>query len=444
MAVAIGTSAPGRASVRLYGIRCGIIETDRQGRISFRYEPGWIDAYAASQSGRHPLSLSLPVRPDIFEPEQASPFFDGLLPDNPQVRRLLARELQVSEASNFGLLFGLGRDCPGAVSILPEEEPEVDERYLETDAEEIDEAGLARMIRELPARPLMVDVDREIRLSLPGVHDKAALVRLATNRFALPRHQTPSTHILKVDIRDLPNSILVEHFCLRLADSLGLETPKSEIRKAEDRIYMLIRRYDRKVAERNGGWQIRRLHQEDFCQAAGRFSAEKYEKEGGPGWADLFRLSLSFENPATDRLGLLQRAIFQFLCGNPDAHAKNYAILYDNGLKLSPLYDVNNAAAFRSHFTSQRARLAMSVGGERNPEALTPDHWRAFARQASLAPRMVLGELEEMAYALPELASNLRDVARGGLEDAPELDAAVSDMTQRCEYVLRQLRTGRQ
>jgi serine/threonine-protein kinase HipA len=76
---------------------------------------------------------------------------------------------------------------------------------------------------------------------------------------------------------------------------------------------MLIARYDRTLIESQGKRYLRRVHQEDFCQALGRYPREKYEKDGGPGWAECFTLMGLTEEPATARQELLGRAVFQSL-----------------------------------------------------------------------------------------------------------------------------------
>lgn len=425
------------ASVRLYGEPAGTLEVSRDGRLSFRYLPGWIEACATSGSPRrHALSASMPVQEGTFPHDVAGPWFDGLLPDNTRVRATLARHFQVDASDDYGLLTSLGRECPGAVAIVDEAEPAVPEEIVEPHYELLDEARLARHIRELPRRPLFVDADGELRLSLPGVHDKAAVLRVG-DRVALPQGGTPTSHILKVDIQGLDDSIRLENFCLRIAGELGMDVPASRIEVAEDIHYMLIARYDRTLVTGPGGRFIRRIHQEDFCQALGRFPREKYEKDGGPGWREAFGLMNLTGDPLAARLELLDRALFQYLCGNPDAHAKNYSLVYRGGtLHLSKLYDVNNAAAFRAHYKEQRPRLAMLVGGERDPERLEVSHWRAFATEIGFSPPFVLDRLADMARRLPGAAEAARAKLAGTPGDSPIFALALEDMASRCAKVL--------
>ncbi len=74
------------------------------------------------------------------------------------------------------------------------------------------------------------------------------------------------------------------------------------------------------------------MHQEDFCQVLGVLPEMKYEQEGGPGFADCFRLVQEWSaEPILDSLNLLKWALFNFLIGNADAHAKNLSFLYGAG-----------------------------------------------------------------------------------------------------------------
>ncbi|GHE80812.1 transcriptional regulator [Camelimonas fluminis] len=418
------------ASIRLYGLPVGVLDVARDGELSFRYERAWLDR---TELPHHPLSLALPFSPNPYKHDRAGPFFDGLLPDAPQTREALARYLQVDATDDYALLYQLGRDCPGAVTVMPIDDEVIADENIETKWDVLDDDRLAEYIGALPRRPLFIDADGELRLSLAGVHHKAG-VGIVDRMIALPRGRTPSTHILKVDIDGLPDSIRVEHFCLRLANAVGIAVPFSTIREVKDTPYMVIRRYDR--VGLNGQEVFRRLHQEDFCQALGRFPRQKYEKDGGPGWKECFGLMKKVTDVVTARTQLLDRAIFQFLVGNPDAHAKNYSLVYRrNRIELSQLYDVNNAAAFRAFYKEQRPRLAMFIGGNRDPLTLTPENWAAFASEADFRPRFVLGKVLEMAERMIPEAETLLKQVKGTAADSRLLALAVQDIVRRCTTV---------
>ncbi len=153
----------------------------------------------------------------------------------------------------------------------------------------------------------------------------------------LPLKGTPSTHIIKPEIEDFPDSVLNEYFCMQLSSECDLNTAKSSILKLKDTLFYVTTRYDRLVEND----EVKRLHQEDFCQLLGVDPSVKYESEGGPNLIQCFKLLRELELTATDTIQFLDKVIFNFIIGNGDAHAKNFSILYtDEGPRLAPSYDL--------------------------------------------------------------------------------------------------------
>jgi len=436
-----------RLQIQLYGSLTGYLRLHENAEISMVYAPEWIKESGNPDDlarNAHAISLSLPIQDKAHSDRFVAPFMAGLLPDSLPHRRILAGELGIEDnPSDFAFLKVLGRDCAGAITIQPENStyaPSLVPHY-----QLLNEADLAEFIRTLPQRPLMIDDAEGVRLSLAGVNDKAAVLMIGKDQLALPQNGFPSTHIIKPDINGLPDSIRVEHFCLRLAANLGIEVPRSQIRRAEDIIYMLMSRYDRKAkVEYVDGKPVTRLfriHQEDSAQALGVFPARKYERNGGPSWKNLFDLMDSTVMPAQARSKLLDRAIFQFLSGNPDAHAKNYSLVYrPNGeITLSPFYDLNNAAAYVDRFKTQKPIMAMSIGGEFNHTLIRAEHWTNFAEEINLDREGVINRLNALAKAIGPTVASLRNQARGTLADSPRLDLVVADINARAGLMLKSI-----
>ena len=87
------------------------------GEHRFQYAEGWID----SAAGRR-LSLSLPITPGNAPHRGAvvQHYFDNLLPDSEAtIRRRLQDRFATASVQPFDLLAAIGRDCVGAVQILP-------------------------------------------------------------------------------------------------------------------------------------------------------------------------------------------------------------------------------------------------------------------------------------------------------------------------------------
>ncbi|TLX16243.1 type II toxin-antitoxin system HipA family toxin [Rhizobium sp. MHM7A] len=415
-------------SVYLYGVETGRFSQSEDGQIGFAYKPEWIKAAAAGKA--HPLSISLPFN-EQPAPGAAEAFIAGLLPDSLKHREILAVELDLgNDPSDMELLAKLGRDCAGALAIVPVGES-LDTGHKPM-VEYLGEEQLASYIAALPRRPLLVDEEDGVMLSLAGVNDKAAVVA-SKNRIGLPKHGFPSTHIIKTDIPGLKDSIKVEHFCLRIAESCGQDVPKSEVKVAGDQTFLLIWRYDRRLVAEQSGPRLYRLHQEDFCQATGFRPSRKYERHGGPNWQLCFQLMSRTSDPVRSRETLLDRVILQYLIGNPDAHGKNYSLLYGRSgeVRLAPLYDLNNAEAFRTNFKSVKPIMAMSIGGNFDRDTLTMENWEKFADDCGLNPALVTRRLEELAAAIVDNAKAVRQELAGTLADTQLLDLVVEDIAKR-------------
>jgi serine/threonine-protein kinase HipA len=203
--------------------------------------------------------------------------------------------------------------------------------------------------------------------------------------FALPRDSgRPTTHILKPEPSRFPGLVGNEFFCMRLAAAAGLQV--AEVDRAETVSglpYLIVTRYDRDLTQE----PVRRLHQEDLCQALGKLPSEKYQQEGGPGVVEAMALIDDVSTaPARDRPQLWLALVFNVLIGNCDAHGKNYSLLYDSRApSLAPLYDLVSTVAYEE-LTS---RLAMSIDGAASLGGVGPAAWRQLADEIGFAPRFL-------------------------------------------------------
>jgi serine/threonine-protein kinase HipA len=336
--------------------------------LRLAYEPAIVERAA----GEPVISTSLLVRSEPYRRDALLPFFDGLLPED-ATRLRLARRLRLDVNDVFGFLREIGRDCAGALSVVP---AGMDLSAEERDEVEwLDDRALAITIAELGERPLADEPRENIRISLAGVQDKMAVV-LEGERIGLPRGLTPSTHILKPSSREqqrgrlrYPALVPNETFCVELARRSGLTAPAVAIRFVDGEAFLLIERYDR---VRHDG-RVTRLHQEDFCQALGVRSLQKYEADGGPGidrYVELLRRWSA--NVASDVDELIDRIGFNYLIGNADGHAKNFSLLYaTDGIRLAPAYDLVSTSVY----PSLNQEMATAINGMHDARALQAVHW---------------------------------------------------------------------
>jgi serine/threonine-protein kinase HipA len=368
--------------------------SEEKGQLGFVYLPKWL-----AREDALPLSISLPLQEEAFSDAQCRGFFSGLLPEG-GLRQLIAQRFKISAQNDFALLNAIGGECAGAVSFFSVGHPPGP-----IDAARVDWLNADRLrvlLDELPRKPMLAG-EEGLRLSLAGAQDKLPIV-FDGARIGLPKGDQPSTHILKPAIRYVQSSVLNEAFCLRLARELEIPSAESEIFLVDDQPVLLVHRYDRSL-EPDGS--LRRLHQEDFCQALAVPPALKYQSHSGPSITDCFHLLRDQTRPsALNVLRLLDAVIFNALIGNHDAHAKNFSLLYQRGVpKLAPLYDLLSTAVY-ADLTS---KMAMKIGSKYRFEDVQARHWDQFAQEAGLSVAQTRKRIVQLAEAMPMTAKTLRE-----------------------------------
>jgi serine/threonine-protein kinase HipA len=383
----------------------GQLTQDKHGELGFAYARAWLDDEAAQ-----PLSASLPKRAEPFARRECRPFFGGLLPEESQ-RDAAARALGVSRANDFALLDRLGGDVAGALQLLPPGEGPAT-LAPEQRPTPLDDAGLIRVLDALPVRPLLAG-EEGLRLSLAGAQSKVPVV-LVDGAVALPAPGQPTTHILKPPISLFAATTENEAFVMRLAAAIGLDVAPVEARTVQDRTFLLVQRYDRTIGD--DGF-VRRIHQEDFCQALGVPPETKYASEGGPTFKDCFALLRRVAaRPAVDVLKLLDAVIFNVIVGNADAHGKNFSILHDaEGPRLAPLYDLLATVAY----PDLSPKFAMKIGKRATLAELDAKGWAEFAADAGIGLPLIRRRVAEISKGVLAKAS-----AVAGELSRPELNAA--------------------
>ena len=132
----------------------------------------------------------------------------------------------------------------------------------------------------------------------------------------------------------------------------------------------------------------------------------KYESVGGPGLKESFALLRALQLPASDTVEFLNRILFNFIVGNGDAHAKNFSVLYRDGVpRLSPAYDVMSTAIY----PEVGKRMAMKVDGEYAFKWITRSKFLRMADKLRIHPHIVNSAMDKMIrrvkLALPQLVA---------------------------------------
>ena len=381
-----------------------------QGRHELAYAADWLSAPAA-----RPLSLSLPMQDAglVHSGPKVLDYFDNLLPDRLQIRRRLRVRFAANSTDTFDLLAEVGRDCAGALQLLPDGEDPGDIRCI--DGEALTEAAVADILRGVTRAPLPgQDESDDFRLSIAGAQEKTALLWHA-GQWHRPLGTTPTTHILKLPLGrvgnnqvDLSTSVENEYLCLSLSRAYGLPTVACEMASFEDQGVLIVTRFDRRLA-RGGDWWLR-LPQEDFCQATGTPAEHKYEKDDGPGIVEIMRILQHAREPRQDRLTFFKSQVLFWLLAAPDGHAKNFSIFIDpeGRYRLTPLYDVISAhpvlGGDANAIAPQKLKLAMALHGKHRHyhwAKIQPRHWLSTAKVCGLPQAAALSTIDEIVTATP-------------------------------------------
>ncbi len=408
------------------GVRVGALTLNQYGEPEFSYAEIWL-----AQANPRPISTALPIRPEPFDRRTTLPFFEGLLPEASQ-RTAVAQALGISERNEFRLLEALGGEVAGALEIWPDDTPPPSGVKAASNAPLSDKA-LAALIERLPTRPMLAGGDAGLRLSLAGAQAKLPVV-LVDGKIALPSAGQPTTHILKPQIARFDGTAENEALCMTLAQKIGLDVASVQYHAIGETRFVLIERYDRVHVEDG---TIQRLHQEDFCQALGLTSAQKYAADGGPVFRDCFDLvRRATTRPAAEALKLLDAAIFNAIIGNADAHAKNFSLLFKPGsTELAPLYDLLSTVAYPD--LSQR--YAMKVAKRRTLEEIHHADWSKFAEDIGMRAPFVRRRVSERAVAISDKLESALD-ALDLTQDRYEIAAGYFEAIQaRAKYVLASL-----
>lgn len=404
--------------------RVGQLRCNSDRRMEFRYDSEWVRGQGFAISQSIPLGLIDWTARD----ERAHRFFANLLPEGP-ARELAVRHSRVPD-DDFELLRKYGGECAGALTILaPGREPDSPDKEA---YRLVDDNMLGRLIFNRGWDFEEFESISAVRLSLAGAQDKMT-VTLQDRLIHLPVGTAPSSHILKFDTVGFANVLAFECFATMLAKSAGLPVVEFELRRAGRDFFALIERYDR-IRGKDG--TIRRLHQEDFCQALGYSSRTKYEADGGPSLARCLQLVRDVsETPLDDVERLLRWQIFNVLAGNSDGHAKNLSLLYgpDGEARLAPFYDLVPTRAI----DRLDHDLALGVGGLANPGNIGPRHWQSLAVECGVRPTVVLSLVQESAETLMSSLRRTREQFEDIHGRFPALQRVERVIQRQCHRAMR-------
>ncbi|RUV21085.1 HipA domain-containing protein [Mesorhizobium sp. M7A.F.Ca.MR.245.00.0.0] len=363
--------------VRLYGEKIATLTLIPGDRTLFAFDKAYID-----DPERPTLSLSFKDQYGQLLTEfrpfnvRVPPFFANLLPEGP-LRAYLAERAGVSEKREFFLLWVLGRDLPGALTIVPADAEAWPDLRDEGDAE-------ARRARRSNA----------LRFSLAGVQLKFSAVRNSGKGggLTIPADGVGGSWIVKLPSQLYEGVPENEFSMMSLAARLGMDVPEVQLLDVDaiDGLpegmrsmkgqALAIRRFDR-----TGDGPV---HIEDFAQVFGVWPDDKYKRASARNIATV----LGIEAGDSGASEFIRRLVFNTLIGNADMHLKNWSMIYPDRrtAALAPAYDfVSTIAYMPDEFA------AIKYARTKRMRELSLDELRYLAAKAHLPEKLVVDTARE-------------------------------------------------
>ncbi|MDF3362883.1 type II toxin-antitoxin system HipA family toxin [Sulfitobacter sp. Ks41] len=326
-----------------------------------------------------------------FKPvqKQVMPFFSNLLPEG-HLRKYLAEQAGVNAEREFFLLWALGRDLPGAITIKP-----ADGEIWPPEAAHV------------TGKDAPDSKDNMLRFSLAGVQLKFSAIEAASGGLTIPASGIGGNWIVKLPSRDYLGVPENEFSMMRLASMLGIDVPRINLVDIEsianlpddtDRFgtkAFVIERFDR----RSSG---DRVHIEDFAQVFGVYGEDKYKKASMRNIAAV----IGAEGSDEDIREFVRRLTFNTLIGNGDMHLKNWSLIYPDRrtAALSPAYDFVSTIPYITGDS-----FALNYSRVRDFAAFDEDEISHLAAKAALPRKMVLDVARETASDFASLWKREKD-----------------------------------
>ena len=361
-------------NVHLHGRPIATLTHVQGNRNLFAFNQAYID-----DANRPTLSLSFKDQfgglVTDFKPvgQVVPPFFSNLLPEGP-LRKYLAERAGVKQHSEFFLLWMLGLDLPGALSVHPAE------------GEELPPQVEAEITPE--------ERSNMLRFSLAGVQLKFSALQngVKAGGLVIPAEGVGGSWIVKLPSQQYTGVPENEFSMMTIAKSMGMDVPDLQLLELDaidglpDGIgelkgqAMAIKRFDRS----NKG----PVHIEDFAQVFGVYPDGKYDH------ATYRRIAavLGIETGDADIAEFIRRLVFSTLIGNADVHLKNWSLIYKDGRTptLSPAYDLLSTIPYIPDET-----MALKYSRTKKMAEFSKDELKHLAAKARISEKLVLDTAAE-------------------------------------------------
>ena len=315
------------------------------------------------------------------------PFFSNLLPEG-HLREYLAGLAGVKQEREFYLLWALGHDLAGAVTVDPAD-GEAWPPGLKDDSTED-----TRRKRE-----------NALRFSLAGVQLKFSAVHdgQAHKGLTIPASGVGGSWIVKLPSARFEGIPENEYALLAVAGQVGIDVPEIQLVDVEAIANLpegigdlkgqalAIKRFDRTPAGP--------IHTEDFAQVFGVYPEKKYDMASYRNIATV----LGAETGESDVEEFIRRLTFCTLTGNADMHLKNWSLIYPDKRTpaLSPAYDLVSTIPY-----IEDENAALKFARTKRFDGYTSDELSYLAAKARLPETPVLKTARQTVERFHEVWEN--------------------------------------
>lgn len=337
-------------------------------------------AYAGTSEAATRAILSAPRDIRLARSDGKWPaYFQNLLPEGHNRERLAAQRGCRAD-DEFELLAAAGHDLMGAIEVEP---VPVDEGI--PDAVRHWHTALGLDVLE----PGFVEFPVEDAASLPGVITKFSAV-LEGRRYVVKRHGVAGSYILKLPTSRHPDLVANEFMGFQLCKAVGLDCANAAmISRAQAELPERVPFNDILAVERfDRGPSGQRVHMEEFNQVLGYEPRHKYGKGLRQDYSAMLRIIDQLSTrPVQDVQEFVNRFVTFILMGNTDAHLKNWALRYPDGVhpELAPLYDPVCVTALFEGVSEQDYGLNRAI--DKTVRSFTWDDLDALLEQARVVRR---------------------------------------------------------
>ena len=307
---------------------------------------------------------------------RVAPFFSNLLPEG-RLRTYLAERAGVNPVHEFLLLWVLGLDLPGAVTIKPTD-GEALPPTTHDDAQDDQVGDLQETI---------------LRFSLAGVQLKFSAIYEARGGLTIPAKGVGGSWIVKLPAREFAGVPENEFSMMTLARLIGMDVPTVQlididaIGNLPDGVGTLqgqalaVERFDRLHGD--GA-----VHIEDFAQIFGVYPEDKYKKAS---YRNIARV-IATEGSEVDIAEFIRRVTFNTLIGNADMHLKNWSMMYPHHrhAALAPAYDFVSTIPYIPD-----SKAALNFSRTKRFDEFSEDELSHLAAKAALPEKLVLDTARE-------------------------------------------------